>query len=248
MMTRAAAGRSRPCIAVSCLRLGLSAGLLVPGQPCYAANRSNPVHVTLPAGKAHHPKHRKGKTAAVVAPAAVRRPAPTQSPTPVTTATPPGPSASPEAPAISTYVAPPVTPSPSIEAQIVALTNQARVSSGLPALEVDGPLGKAALIQAAGMATLDVMDHTLPSMPQPTLSSRLQYVGYSFAWAGENIAVAAPDAATLVAFWLNSPEHRANILSPYAVSTGVAVICDSQGMPYFCQVFGAPSSAAGSVP
>jgi uncharacterized protein YkwD len=264
-MTSAATGRSRSLPVVACLRLGLAvlAGVLVPSQRCVAvavaAKRSNPVHVTLHAKKAHHPKRpaptRHGPAQGPSAlPAATRGKASGGNPTPVatpTTAVTSAASSTPTVPATATTAPVGVNPSPvlapatspstsSLEQQIVALTNQARLANGLPSLDLDGSLCQAASIQATGMAALDLMDHELPGMPQPTFASRLQYVGYSYGWAGENLAAAAIDAPTVVTLWMSSPEHRANILSPYAVSTGVAVVCDSQGMPYFCQVFAAP--------
>jgi uncharacterized protein YkwD len=134
----------------------------------------------------------------------------------------------------------PAAPEPSIEEQIFALTNQARQANDLVALELDPELTQAAQIQATAMALLDVQDHDLPGMPQPTLASRLQFVGYRYSWAGENIAYGVLDAPSVVALWLNSPPHEQNIMSPIAVATGVAVASDSQGVLYFCQVFGEP--------
>ena len=120
------------------------------------------------------------------------------------------------------------------------MTNQAREANDLGALTVDEGLTQAAQIQASAMAMLDDLNHTLPGMPQPTLTSRLQFVGYDYSWAAENIAFGASDAASVFALWMSSPPHEENILSPLATATGVAVAYDSQGALYFCQVFGAP--------
>jgi uncharacterized protein YkwD len=122
--------------------------------------------------------------------------------------------------------------------EILDLTNQARQASGLEALVLDPRLTDAAQIQASAMAALDVLDHTLPSMPQPTLASRLQFVGYDYAWAAENIAFGASDAAAVVSLWMSSPPHATNILSPEATATGIGVAYDSTGAPYYSQVFG----------
>jgi hypothetical protein len=110
--------------------------------------------------------------------------------------------------------------------------------SSQPSTTADDRLTQAAQIQASAMAALNVMDHTLPGAPLPTLASRLQSVGYGYFWAGENIACNAPDAASVETLWMNSPPHRANILSPVPTSIGVAVAYSSQGEPYYCQVFG----------
>jgi uncharacterized protein YkwD len=144
------------------------------------------------------------------------------------------------APFVSAPEASPALAEATIEQQILALTNLARAANDLVALELDPELTQAAQIQATAMASLDMLDHDLPEMPQPTLASRLQFVGYSYAWAAENIAFGATDASSVVALWLSSPPHEENIMSPFAVATGVAVASDSAGALYFCQVFGEP--------
>jgi uncharacterized protein YkwD len=157
----------------------------------------------------------------------------------------PGPSTPPTAPSLTADVgtappASPAVPASSIDEQIFTLTNQAREANDLGALTLDDGLTQAAQIQASAMALLDVMSHTLPSMPQPTLANRLQFVGYDYSWAAENIAFGASDAASVFALWMSSPPHEENILSPLAMATGIAVAYDSHGVLYFCQVFGAP--------
>jgi uncharacterized protein YkwD len=134
----------------------------------------------------------------------------------------------------------PADPVPSIEVQVFALINQVRQAHGIPALVSNDQLTQAAQIQATAMATLDEMSHELPGMPQPTFQSRLQFVGYSYQWAAENLAYGVPDAPSVVALWMGSPPHEANILSPIPTSTGVAIAYDSRGILYFCQVFGEP--------
>jgi uncharacterized protein YkwD len=136
-------------------------------------------------------------------------------------------------------VSPPANPpQPTTEQEMIALTNQYRQANGLMPLSVDDRLTQAAQIQANAMAALNDMDHTLPGEAQPTLTDRLAAVGFNFAWAGENIAFNAPDAPSVMTDWINSPPHRANILSPDPTVFGVAVAYNAQGQPYYCQVFG----------
>jgi uncharacterized protein YkwD len=135
---------------------------------------------------------------------------------------------------------PPASPrQPTIEEVIIALTNQDRQANGMFALTVDDRLTQAAQIQASAMALADIMGHTLPGEAQPTLNNRLDFVGYNYAWAGENLACGAPDAPSVVNDWMASPPHRQNMLSPIPTAIGVAVAYDSKGTPYYCQVFGA---------
>ena len=137
-------------------------------------------------------------------------------------------------------VTPPTTaPTGTVAQQIIALVNQQRQAAGLAPLSVDSRLMAAAQIHAQDMARLDLMEHDLPGVTFPTLQSRAAAVGYSYSWLGENIAYNYPDAASVMIGWMNSPEHRANILNPNFTQIGVAVAYDSLGQPYYCQVFGA---------
>jgi uncharacterized protein YkwD len=138
----------------------------------------------------------------------------------------------------------PITPP--IEMQLVALTNQVRQANGLPALAVDDRLTLSAQVQANAMATLGVMAHELPGAAEPTLQSRMQFVGYDYVWVGEILGEGALDAPTMIDLWMNSPPHREDILSPEPVGIGVAVAYDPLGYPYYCEVFGVSRSTAPS--
>jgi len=149
------------------------------------------------------------------------------SPAPVTTQPSPPPAAS----------TPPVTMSP-LEQEVVDLTNQAREQNGLPALEVNSALVASAQIQSTNMAQLNELEHTLPGVADPTLQSRANAVGYNYAWLGENIAFNYPDAPSVVNAWMNSPEHRANILNPNYTEIGVSFAWNSLGQAYATEDFG----------
>ena len=150
------------------------------------------------------------------------------------------------APTTPTTPAPPVatTPAPtSIAAEvqrIVDLTNAQRVQAGLAALAVDPQLMAMANVQSTNMARLDVMSHDLPGTNAPTLADRAALVGYNFSTLGENIAYNYANADAVVAGWMNSPGHRANILNPSFTQIGVSVAFDATGEPYYTQEFGKP--------
>ena len=59
------------------------------------------------------------------------------------------------------------------------------------------------------------------------------------AW-GENVAAGAPDAASVVTGWMNSPEHRANVLNPSYTDIGVGLAYSSNGTPYWTMVLARP--------
>jgi uncharacterized protein YkwD len=138
-------------------------------------------------------------------------------------------------------VVPPTSGTLSAQEQaIVDLTNQQRQQAGLPPLQVNAKLVEAAHLQAEAMAQLGQMAHVLPGAALPTPESRFLYVGYNYSWLGENIAFNYPDANAVVTGWMNSPEHRANLLNPHFTEIGVGVAFDAKGQPYDCQDFGQP--------
>jgi uncharacterized protein YkwD len=127
--------------------------------------------------------------------------------------------------------------------QIITLTNQERAAQGLQPLSADPLLTQAAVIQTANMVTAGTMSHELDQFTgQATLTQRLNYVGYRYAGAAENIGYGAASAAQIVSLWMNSAGHRANILNASYTSIGVAVQADQWGVLYFTQVFGKPRS------
>ena len=141
---------------------------------------------------------------------------------------------------------PPVTNPPAValsatEQAIVNLVNQVRQQNGIGALTVNAKLVQAAKIHANDMATLNIMAHDLPGAALPSLIDRARYVGYQYSSMGENIAYNFPDATSVMNAWMNSPGHRANILDPSYTEIGVGIALDSQGSPYYCQVFGSPA-------
>jgi uncharacterized protein YkwD len=66
------------------------------------------------------------------------------------------------------------------EARIFNLINAERQHQGLPALVYNAQLDRMAKIQAANMARLRKLAHTLPESQLPTLGDRASYVGYPF--------------------------------------------------------------------
>jgi hypothetical protein len=71
---------------------------------------------------------------------------------------------------------------------------------------------------------------------------RMTRAGYTWQVAGENVAAGQPDAATVVAAWLDSPGHCATLMSALYTETGVAFALAPGKDPavYWTQVFGAP--------
>jgi len=107
------------------------------------------------------------------------------------------------------------------ENQVVVLINQERTNRGLPALGQNSSLQQAARRHSEDMACNDIFSHT--GSDGSTLSSRLLEAGYSYSWAAENIAASSSSsfsASAVVSMWMNSPGHKANILSENVTQVG----------------------------
>ena len=134
-----------------------------------------------------------------------------------------------------------VTAAPSsVGADIIAYTNQERARNGLPPLAASSKLMDAALLHAKQMAQYQQLSHEISGAPYPDLGSRLQAVGYVYRDAAENVAWNQQSAQAVVASWMKSSGHRANILDPALTQIGAAMARSNKGEPYWIQVFGTP--------
>ncbi len=140
---------------------------------------------------------------------------------------------------------------------IVEGINLARAQHNLVLFRTDVTLTRIAATRSQDMITRDYFSHYDPQTGQEPLLRLIQANHYAYQYAGENIAeikndagwvpplltVAARYTATdlaeeFVAGWLNSPEHRANILNLHYRRTGVAVAVSEDGRRIVCtQVF-----------
>jgi uncharacterized protein YkwD len=146
----------------------------------------------------------------------------------------------------STSRPPPTHPSTgassAVAEEIVMRTNDERRAVGAPGLLRSPALMRAAQIQADQMAAFGTMAHELPGATYPTLGSRLTAVGYQISAAGENIAEGQPTAASVMAGWMKSPGHRANILDTRYTEMGAAVARSAMGRLFYVQMFARPMS------
>ncbi|WP_317445605.1 CAP domain-containing protein [Streptomyces collinus] len=161
------------------------------------------------------------------------RPA-SKKPAPAGTAAAPAPSrTASKAPTTST---PPVTVSRenAAEAEVLKLVNEERAKVGCSALAANSSLSKLAETFSGDMAARDFFDHTDPDGASPW--DRAAKAGITDL-GGENIARGQADAAAVMAAWMNSPGHRANILNCDFKTLGVGVHFASGG-PWWTQDFG----------
>lgn len=122
---------------------------------------------------------------------------------------------------------------------IIERTNAARADAGLPPLSIDPQLTRTAAAYAREMARHGWFDHT--ARDGAGVEARAEAAGYAdWEYLAENLATGAgrPDADAVVARWLESPDHRRNLLAPELRDAGVA--CYVASSRYWCaQEFGA---------
>jgi uncharacterized protein YkwD len=125
-----------------------------------------------------------------------------------------------------------------VEDKIVGCTNRARISRGLQALRRSSVLRHAAKYHAHNMLRYDFFRHDDVFGQSPADRVNRFGRGGVFRWVGENIAVGYWSAADVCRAWMNSQEHRANILSHHFTMTGVGYARAGDGRTYFVQDFG----------
>lgn len=102
--------------------------------------------------------------------------------------------------------------------ELLDLHNAARHRTGLGSLRLNGDLGSAASGKASEMDRFNYMSHT--NRDGSFFDKRITRTGYDWVWCGENIAEGFSSASAVFSAWMNSPPHRANILSRKATEIG----------------------------
>jgi len=123
-------------------------------------------------------------------------------------------------------------------AEVVAATNVERARHGLPALTVDARLGAAAQDHSDDMVRRAFFSHDNPDGAQ--VWDRALAHGYRYRKVAENIAAGQRGAAEVVAGWMDSPGHRANILDGDLTQIGVGHALGGSYGTTWTQVFGTP--------
>ena len=112
---------------------------------------------------------------------------------------------------------------------VLAKMNAYRAEAGLPPLREDPRLTRAAEDRMRDMEEGSYWSHESPDglSPFAWLTAR----DYSFAAAAENLAAGFETVGFLVSSWMESPGHRANIVSPAYEDCGIAIIDGSTKGP-----------------
>ncbi len=108
------------------------------------------------------------------------------------------------------------------EQELIRLVNQERAKAGLPALVTDDRLTRAARQHTLLMAQRSQLSHQFPGEAAP--AQRLAATGIRFNREGENVALDSGTPADVHLGLMQSPPHRANIMSPEYNAVGVGAV------------------------
>ena len=106
--------------------------------------------------------------------------------------------------------------------EVIKLTNQKRVEAGLTPLNTNPILQEAAQAKAADMLAHDYWAHVSPGGVTPW--DFFRNFGYTYRFAGENLARDFANPSSVVDAWMASQSHKENIMSPKYEEIGVAVV------------------------
>jgi uncharacterized protein YkwD len=104
--------------------------------------------------------------------------------------------------------------------QLFQAINREREANGLPPLKWDDALANAARQHAEMMAEQKSLSHGFQG--ELSLPSRATRAGARFSWLSENVAE-GPNAENISGQWMQSPNHRANLLDADMDTIGAGV-------------------------
>lgn len=127
---------------------------------------------------------------------------------------------------------------------LVDLANEDRAELGLKELAINDKLVSAAALKASDMADKSYFAHVSPEGKTPWYW--IQQAGYSYIYAGENLAVNFDESQDVQNAWMNSPTHKANIINNRYTEIGIST---AEGMykgkktMFVVQMFGSPKKS-----
>lgn len=112
-------------------------------------------------------------------------------------------------------------PNPAVEEQMIQMVNDERAKNGLSPVREDSLLRQVARAHAVDMLTRGYFSHFTPEGLSPF--DRMNNAGVQYQSAGENLAF-SPNLTLAMQGLMQSPGHRANILSKDFGKVGIGVI------------------------
>ncbi len=125
--------------------------------------------------------------------------------------------------------------------KLLTITNEDRVKNNLAPLIINSQLTEAAQKKAAHMFQNNYWSHFAPDGTSPW--DFIKQSGYSYEFAGENLAKNFLFSQNVVDAWMDSPTHRANLLNKEYKEVGFAVVngmLNGENTTLVVQMFGSP--------
>ena len=116
---------------------------------------------------------------------------------------------------------------------MLARVNALRASVGVGPVALCAPLTLVAQAYAEEMARAGVLLHEGPDGAEPW--DRMRAAGYRWSRASENLARGYVDVAAVMAGWIASPGHYANLVDPEAHDVGLGLAVDAAGAHWWVQ-------------
>lgn len=127
---------------------------------------------------------------------------------------------------------------------LLEATNSQRAKDGDMGLSLNTKLSQAAQAKAQDMASQDYWAHSSPDGRKPWYF--IKQSGYRYSKAAENLAYGFNNSQSIVIGWMNSPEHRSNLLDDNLRDVGFGIINipdyqDSGPQTLIVAMYGRPS-------
>lgn len=127
---------------------------------------------------------------------------------------------------------------------VLKLINEERLARELAPLKENAILTQAAEAKAKDMLKNGYFSHNSPKGENPWYW--LKQSGYSYQYAGENLAINYESAESQHSAWMKSATHQANIVNTKYQETGIAIVSGKmkgESATITVQFFGAPRGA-----
>ena len=122
-----------------------------------------------------------------------------------------------------------------VEKQVQVMVNNERAKVGLSPLALNLQLSTMARSKSQDMIDKGYFSHQSPTYGSPF--DMMKSFGFTYMSAGENIAEGQSTAIEIMTSWMNSPGHKANILSNNYSDIGVELAIKTDGTCYWTQDF-----------
>lgn len=123
------------------------------------------------------------------------------------------------------------TPQEKAKSDVLSLCNEQRKLANLSELSLDDKLCEYASIRAEECLGIKKLSHERPDGSGCFTGLYTDYI-----YAGENLGYSKLDAEKLIKAWMDSPDHRKNILDSNFKKVGIALAQDGDNY-YYAMIF-----------